>query len=65
LQYTGRTDYPHVAYGFFGDSTSVAGEVEPLLTEPIDYQAELTERARSREPLAPIDGELTNSDFGI
>jgi hypothetical protein len=38
---------------------------DPLLSEPIDFEAEIALRRETHEPLQPIDGELHNDLFGI
>jgi hypothetical protein len=43
----------------------VAGDVDPMLTEPIDFDVELADRALTYEPLEVVDGDLTNDAFGI
>lgn len=43
----------------------IAGIAEPILSEPIDFEAELAERKRSRAPIEPADTDTTNKLFGI
>jgi hypothetical protein len=64
-RYRGSEEYDAASYGGFSDEPGVAGETDPMLTEPIDFDAEREERERTREPLPPVDTDLTNSDFGI
>jgi hypothetical protein len=49
-----------------GGAGEVAGEAEPMLADPIDYEAELAERRETHEPIEfDPDTDLTNSQFGI
>jgi hypothetical protein len=43
----------------------IAGMTDPMLVDPIDFEAELAERRRTYEPLPPVDTDLTNPHFGI
>jgi hypothetical protein len=45
--------------------SGIAGVTDPMLVEPIDFEAEIAERQREYEPLEPVDGDLRNSRFGI
>jgi hypothetical protein len=38
---------------------------DPLLSEPIDFEAEIAQRRETHEPLPPIDGEIHNDLFGV
>jgi hypothetical protein len=42
-----------------------AGDVDVILVEPIDYEAELARREKTHEPIEPVDTDLTNTAFGI
>jgi hypothetical protein len=48
-----------------GGDPGIAGLTDPMLTDPIDFDAELAERSRTHVPLEPVDGDQTNSIFGI
>lgn len=49
-----------------GGPGEVAGGVEPVLGEPIDYDAELEERRGTHEPIGfDPDADLKNTAFGI
>lgn len=41
------------------------GMIEPMLEEPIDYEAEIAERQYTHEPLQEYEGDTGNSAFGI
>jgi hypothetical protein len=41
------------------------GMTESVLLDPIDYEAELAERRETHEAIAPVDGDVGNSLFGI
>jgi hypothetical protein len=41
------------------------GSSDPVLAEPIDYEAALAERKRTHEPIEPVDTDLANTKFGI
>jgi hypothetical protein len=41
------------------------GMTEPVLEEPIDYEAEMAARRQTHEPLEEFDGHIGNSAFGI
>lgn len=64
-RYSSHAQYSPAAYGSFGDEAGIAGVIDPILTKPIDFGAELAERERTHEPLPPVNGDLTNTDFGI
>jgi hypothetical protein len=43
----------------------VAGVTDPILVEPIDYEAEIARRAATREPLPVVETDLSNTLFGV
>lgn len=53
------------SYLIIGGEEGIAGVTDPILSEPIDFEAELNERAATHEPLEPVDTDLTNRAFGI
>jgi hypothetical protein len=65
-RYTGEdARYEHHATIVVAGDQGIAGISDPILTEPIDFEAELAERERTHEPLGPVDTDLTNTLFGI
>ena len=64
-RYAGGANYDHEVSGTFGTDAGIAGVTAPSLVPPIDFEAELAERDRTREPLEPTETDLTNADFGI
>lgn len=56
--------YAHTFSLVVGSDQGEAGLADPILTEPIDYAAELAERAK-RDRLPPVETDLANDLFGI
>jgi hypothetical protein len=49
-----------------GGTGDVAGESEPILADPINFDAELAERRETHEAIeVDPDADLTNTQFGI
>jgi hypothetical protein len=64
-RYTGGVAYEQASYLTIEGDRGIAGMTDPILTDPIDFEAEIRERERTHEPLQPVDTDLTNDAFGI
>ena len=42
-----------------------AGVSDPILSDPVDYEAELAERRETHEPIEPVTSDTRNTVFGI
>ena len=65
-QYSGPgARYERSASIIVGGDAGHAGITDPILTEPIDFDAEIANRRETHEPMPPVDGGLSNTVFGI
>lgn len=58
--------YEQSGYLIVQGDEGMAGVTDPLLVEPIDFDAELARRRHSRSPIdEPVDSDTANDVFGI
>ncbi len=57
--------YPQSFSVSMGADERIAGVTDPFLVEPLNYEAEIAQRAATREPLAAVETELANTLFGV
>ncbi len=57
--------YPQSFSVSMGADEGIAGLTDPILVEPLDYEAEIAQRAATREPLSPVETDLSNTLFGV
>lgn len=59
------TVYEQLVWGGTVTDREVAGVSDPILVEPINFDAELAKRERTHRPISPPDTDLSNTVFGI
>lgn len=58
--------YEQFSYLIVQGNEGIAGVTDPLLMEPIDFEAELARRRLDRAPIdEPVDSDTANDVFGI